>query len=145
MTNRHLLLLFAQVASFNSNWFGTKMIDFPTKSHSFQANFGTKTQKLRSCESKIYDFWCFVRKISLETGIFGAKPISVKGGNSGKQQQQMSVCPRMISEFMYNLISRIQWNAFKSALLSNKLWNQTLGIISGPMECKYSWTNTAHY
>ena len=85
-TNRHLLLFFAQVPSLNTNWFGTKTIDFPTKSHSFQANFGTKTLKSCSHESKICDFRCFGRKICLDTGNFGTKPVWIKGGNSGKQQ-----------------------------------------------------------
>ena len=35
-------------------------------------------------QSKICDFWHFGWKISLETGNFGAKPVWVKAGNSGK-------------------------------------------------------------
>ena len=106
-TNRHLLFLFARVATFTSNWIGTKMIDFPAKSHSYQANFPAKTLKLQILLSRERDFWVLVPKLAWKLYLFAPNQFELKEATRANKNTKCLFVLGWLQSLSTDLISTI--------------------------------------
>ena len=89
-----IVIVLAWVASFNSNWFGAKTIDFCTKRGYFFAKM-SKNANFALVWSRFHRVWFghFVRKIIINLWLLPPKPFWIKGGNSGKNNYNVCVDP----------------------------------------------------